>query len=108
MSLDPFQDKFRKYWFQKASYCCLVYQSSNVHGFSADIIIELLTDPALEGFICEVSGGFRQGRHEGVRLPSLQLSLYAMDVTDSRASIEQANVSRRSSNIFKQLSEFIP
>ncbi|GBB91310.1 hypothetical protein RclHR1_01850020 [Rhizophagus clarus] len=38
----------------------------------------------------------------------LQLSLYAMDVTDSRASIEQANVSRRSSNIFKQLSEFIP
>ncbi|UZN99787.1 uncharacterized protein OCT59_001053 [Rhizophagus irregularis] len=78
-SLDPYQDKFRKYWSeQQLTASRERRKEANKErariGQKTDIIIELLTGPAL---ICEVSGGLPagcpkkiwtdkvDGRHEG-------------------------------------------
>ncbi|CAB4373872.1 unnamed protein product [Rhizophagus irregularis] len=74
VSLDPYQDKFRKYWSeQQLTASRERRKEANKErariGQKTDIIIELLTGPAL---ICEVSGGLPKkmtdkvdGRHEG-------------------------------------------
>ncbi|GET60969.1 hypothetical protein GLOIN_2v1780589 [Rhizophagus irregularis DAOM 181602=DAOM 197198] len=117
-SLDPYQDKFRKYWSeQQLTASRERRKEANKErariGQKTDIIIELLTGPAL---ICEVSGGLPAGCPKkiwtdkvdvivfGCQVIGLQLNLYAMDTrttgiyrfggahhvyTFSRAPIEQ-------------------
>ncbi|CAB4402697.1 unnamed protein product [Rhizophagus irregularis] len=65
-SLDPYQDKFRKYWSeQQLTASRERRKEANKErariGQKTDIIIELLTGPAL---ICEVSGGLPAGTYK--------------------------------------------
>ncbi|CAB5382503.1 unnamed protein product [Rhizophagus irregularis] len=88
VSLDPYQDKFRKYWSeQQLTASRERRKEANKErariGQKTDIIIELLTGPAL---ICEVSGGLPKKMTDkvdvivfGCQVIGLQLNLYAMD-----------------------------
>ncbi|CAI2191560.1 12549_t:CDS:2, partial [Funneliformis geosporum] len=92
-AFDPFQDKFRKYWkLQKASELQLIAsrerrmedQDPNNErarvGQKTDIIIELPTGPALEGFICEVSGGLPAGCPKKIWTDKLKLMVGMRDM----------------------------
>ncbi|PKY59022.1 hypothetical protein RhiirA4_412299 [Rhizophagus irregularis] len=73
MSLDPNQEKFRKHCQERRREGQDPNNERARAGQKTDIIIDLPTGPALEGFICEVSGGLPAGCPKKIWTDKLKL-----------------------------------
>ncbi|CAB4374453.1 unnamed protein product [Rhizophagus irregularis] len=87
MSLDPNQEKFRKHWSEQLIASQERRREGQVPnneraraGQKTDIIIDLPTGPALEGFICEVSGGLPAGCLKKIWTDKLKLMVGMRDM----------------------------
>jgi len=88
MSLDPNQEKFRKHWSEQQLIASQERRREGRDpnneraraGQKADIIIDLPTGPALEGFICEVSGGLSAGCPKKIWTDKLKLMVGMRDI----------------------------
>ncbi|CAG8569521.1 3942_t:CDS:10 [Funneliformis mosseae] len=88
MSLDPNQEKFRKLWSEQQLIASQERRRESQDpnneraraGQKTDIIIDLPTGPALEGFICEVSGGLPAGCPKKIWTDKLKLMVGMRDM----------------------------
>ncbi|POG79619.1 hypothetical protein GLOIN_2v454155 [Rhizophagus irregularis DAOM 181602=DAOM 197198] len=88
MSLDPNQEKFRKHWSEQQLIASQERRREGQDpnneraraGQKTDIIIDLPTGPALEGFICEVSGGLPAGCPKKIWTDKLKLMVGMRDM----------------------------
>ncbi|CAB5377098.1 unnamed protein product [Rhizophagus irregularis] len=88
MSLDPNQEKFRKHWSEQQLIASQERRREGQDpnneraraGQKTDIIIDLPTGPALEGFICEVSGGLPAGCPKKILTDKLKLMVGMRDM----------------------------
>ncbi|GET53530.1 hypothetical protein GLOIN_2v454155 [Rhizophagus irregularis DAOM 181602=DAOM 197198] len=88
MSLDPNQEKFQKYWSEQQLVASQERRRQEQDpnderarvGQKTDIIIALPTGPALEGFICEVSGGLPAGCPKKIWTDKLKLMVGMRDM----------------------------
>ncbi|CAI2191425.1 16841_t:CDS:2, partial [Funneliformis geosporum] len=88
MSLDPNQEKFQKHWSEQQLVASQERRRQEQDpnderaraGQKTDIIIVLPTGPALEGFICEVSGGLPAGCPKKIWTDKLKLMVGMRDM----------------------------
>ncbi|GES89718.1 hypothetical protein GLOIN_2v454155 [Rhizophagus clarus] len=88
MSLDLNQEKFRKRWSEQQLIASQERRREGQDpnneraraGQKTDIIIDLSTGPALEGFICEVSGGLPAGCPKKIWTDKLKLMVGMRDM----------------------------
>lgn len=88
MSLDPNQEKFQKLWSEQQLVASQERRRQEQDpnderaraGQKTDIIIVLPTGPALEGFICEVSGGLPAGCPKKIWTDKLKLMVGMRDM----------------------------